>query len=492
MLMKYFEYILFIGVIGLFFLPVLYYRWHWRLKYLKKMALLSVLFQQQNLKNRAFYSSYIIKQCVTALYFRTDKKSRRALACLVCGKVEPAAEILQAEKPYLALLLIAHQNASAAYRQINHQKKLFLHSEYAVFLPLLAHHLFEFSAFRHLLLQINRPKIPLTLRPYYDYAAAYVYLQEADMLSASQSADKALKAFSRKQYFYEEAQCYLQTAEIYRLSCVNDIAQTMLESALKIFSKLKSAFWIAHTIAVKGMLMLYENRLEEAEECYIEALNLAPNSTIKADILNQYALLQIVQNKLSAARRKILTAAETYKQQKNQIGKAFSEQLLGQIALHRKQYASAAKHSLTAAELYEKQKNYAATAESLYTAATACFKQQKFRPAEAYLRQILQINRNHQNSFHSANAYSLLGLIYLQTGDIQRAKVLFQQSLHLEQRFERCEGLVADYADLALIEKLSGDEDSARHNLQIALEYAQKTENSELIDLINQKIAHLN
>ena len=142
MLMKYFEYILIVGVIGLLFLPVLYFRWHWRLKYLKKMALLSVLFQQQNLKNRAFYSSYIIKQSVTALYFRTDKKSRRALARLLCGNVEPAAEILKPKNPYLALMLTAHQNAAAAYRQINHQKKLFLHSKYAVFLPLLAHHLF--------------------------------------------------------------------------------------------------------------------------------------------------------------------------------------------------------------------------------------------------------------------------------------------------------------------------------------------------------------
>ena len=63
---------------------------------------------------------------------------------------------------------------------------------------------------------------------------AISYLQEGDMLSASEQASLALKLFKHQHFLFEEAQTYLLLAEIYRISCVNDIAQTMIESALKI------------------------------------------------------------------------------------------------------------------------------------------------------------------------------------------------------------------------------------------------------------------
>lgn len=460
-----------------------------RLKHLQKMAKINVLKRQQYTNAHVFYASYIIEQSVCALFFMRNKAANTALAQLAGGRVIKAAQVLQSSHLWLSLLLLAHSDLPSAYKQINRRGNLPVkNAQYAVFKPQLAHLLFKIPRFLELISTIKRADLPHTVRPYYDHMAAFAYLQDADMLSASKSADGALKAFQRRGYVFEEAQCYLQLAEIYRLSCINDVAQTMIESALKIFVRLKNRLWQAQTIAVKGMLMVYENRFDEAQDCYQKALQLAPTSLLKADILNQYALLQIVQNKLAAAQAKIKQAQQTYNRPQNKIGQAFCFQLLGQIALQKRQFTSAAKYSLQAALFYETLKNHAAQAESLYVAAVACSRQQKYQPAEKYLRQILHINGKYPNSFHSANAYTLLGLIYLQTGDTARAKVLFQQSLHLEQRFERCEGLVTDYANLALIEKLGGDEDAAHHNLQIALEYAQKTEDNDLIKMIEEKI----
>ena len=64
---------------------------------------------------------------------------------------------------------------------------------------------------------------------------------------------------------------------------------------------------------------------------------------------------------------------------------------------------------------------------------------------------------------------------------------MLQQSLFLEQNHERCNGLAADYANLALIEKLSGNQSAAADNIKLALEYAQKTEDADLINLIQKQ-----
>lgn len=468
---------------------ILVQRYRIRLKHLQKMAKINVLKRQQYANARVFYASYIIEKSVCALFFMPRKVANLALAQLAGGRVSKAAEVLRSSHRWLSLLLAAHIDLPNAYKQINRRDNMpEKNTQYAVFKPHLAHLLFNIPRFLELVPVVKRTDLPRAVQPYYDYVAAFAYLQNADMLSASKSADQALKAFQRRGYVFEEAQCYLQLAEIYRLSCINDVAQTMIESALKIFVRLKNRFWQAQTSAVKGMLMVYENRFDEAEDCYQKALQLAPTQTLQADILNQYALLQIVQNKLPAAKTKIKRAQNIYSRPQNKIGQAFSLQLLGQIALQQQHYRLSIKHSLQAALLYESLKNYAAQAESLYTAATAHCRLQQYKPAEKYLRRILHLNDKYPNSFHSANAYTLLGLIYMQNGDIGRAKVLFQQSLHLEQRFERCEGLVTDYTNLALIEKLGGDEDAARHNLQIALEYARQTADADLIKLIEEKI----
>ena len=458
-----------------------------RLKYLQKISRINVLKRRQYAKTQNFYVAYVIEQSVKILFLEQGVEARRALADLSGGRINKAVKVLQSTHPELSCILLAHTDLNKAFRQENCWSKK-KQNQYKVFQPMMAHKLFKTQTFLKMMAKTERAEIKRPLLAYYDYMAAYTYLQDADMLSASQSAERALKAFQKKGYPIEEAECYLLMAEIYRLSCMNDVAQMMIESALKIFRKLKNDLLVAEATAVKGMLMVYENRLEEAEDNYVEALDLAPTETTKADILNQYALLHIVRDELVPAKNKINRALAVYKQTKNQNGLAFGYQLLGQIALQKQQYRQAVKDSLFAAEIYEKLKNYAATAESLYMAASAEAKQAKYKPAEEHLRQILILNRNHPNSFHSANAYALLGLIYLQTGNYRRAKVLFQQSLHLEQRFERCEGLVADYANLALIEKIGGDENAARNNLQIALEYARQTNDMDLIGLIEKKI----
>ena len=488
MMLKYFSYFLPPAIILLSLTPIFWWFWYARLKYLQKISRINILKRQQKSEKATFYSSLIIERSVLWLYLH-PLKNKKILRQMAGGRSESAAYALRYSHPFAALLLLAHSNAAQAYRKIHKQRAYWFKSSfYAPFVPLLAHLLFKVDDFLQFIRRLNTTEISRLSRPYYHFLAAYAYLQEADILSASEQASLAQKQFHKLKYAHETAQCYILLGEIYRISCLNDISQTMNEAALKIYKEQKLPLNQAQTLAVLAMLMVFSGRYEEAEDKYIQALKLAPTQQMKAYILNQYALLDIVNNNLKSAEQKAIQALNIHKTLKNSVGTAYSHQLKGQIAYNDRHYRTAQKESALAAQSYEKLHNYSALSESLYLVAQSLLKQQKYKTAEKHLRQILEINRAHPNNFHIAGAYSLLGLIYMKTDDLPRAKVLFQQSLHLEQQHNRCEGLVADYSNLACIEELSGHRDEALDNLKISLEYAQKSEDNELIQLITDKI----
>lgn len=488
MLIKYFEYIVifFVGVAIL--LPAIWLRLYVRLKYLQKLILINTLRRQQINENIVLYSTQILKQCCKELYFNKNRLYKKALRYLLIGKTSSAADAIVEDNYFLGILLEAHHNAPKAYKKMLKNRKNWLKNpKYGVYLPIMAYLCRDVKNFLTFIqkLSVRQHKSALA---YQQYIIAYAYLNEGDMLSASQSATKAQKYFEKKHYIFEEAMCRLALAEIYRISCIEDIAQTMLETAIKTFKQHNLASHLAKTTVMLGMLMLFENRRDEAEQQYLKALNLAPTKHLKADVYNQLTLLYIAENKPKMAKKYLRNALALLKQTKDDHSLAFGLQLQGQIAYGLQQYKTAQKHLKQSLSLYQKQNNFSAVAECLYLMAESDYALSMFTGAERKLRLILEICRQYNNNFHSANAYSLLGLIYIKTNDWQRAKVLFQQSLRLEQKHERCEGIVADYANLALIEQISGNYATAKKNLQTAIEFANQSGDENLQKIIQQKL----
>lgn len=456
----------------------------WRLRHLKKLALLNILKRQQLMNGRRYFSTYIINSAINSLFWRFSKKSRAALANLAGGRTEKAAAYFSAKDKTLALFLSAYTDEPAPIYQKLKRRRKKLSPPYKIAAAAIAHLLFADQDLDFWLKQLKKQRLPLALSAKRKYLSAIVYLQEGDMLSASEQASHALRIFQKKHYVFEEAETYLLLAEIYRISCVNDIAQTMLESALKIFKEAGLSLFQAQTTALSGMLMLFENRLEEAEDKFDKALKIHDDKLLQADIFNQQALLKLAQKDEVNALKIAKSALKLHQKAENDRGIAFSRQLIGHFLLNSEFPQKAASEALKAAKIYLRQQNFSAYAESLYLEARALCKLEQYDKAEKILRQILHESWLHSLNFHTANAYSLLGLIYLQKHDLSRAKALLQQSLHLEQNHNRCNGLAADYANIALVENLSGDRDAAAENRKIALEYAQKTGDTDLIELI--------
>ena len=459
-----------------------------RYNHFVKMAKIRILRRQQNL-DVSFYSAEIIKNCVQKLFFSANKKAKRALAELIFGKTKTAEKFLAQKDKALSLLLKAHHDVKLAYTELKKNKKIWKNNIfYALLFASLAEKFFDYDSVRSSLKKISPKKLYGLNKALYNQISAVIYIRDADMLSASVNASSALKYFQKHDMPVEEAETYLILGEIYRMSCVNDVAQTMIESAIKIYEKFSLNLFEAQAKAVLGMLLVFGSRIEEAREKFDSALENMSLRQTKGEILNQIALLEIADKNFSKSFKAADNALEIHQKIKNKRGIALSMQILAHLYNNKNMPRKALDFANKAGELYLKQKNFSALCECLYLSATVYFKKNKFEKAEDILRRILKISEKYGVNFHHANAYGLLGLIYLKKNELQRAKVLIQQSLHLEQRNNRSFGMVADYANLALIENLSGDKESAEANLKIALEYALKSEDEELINLIKKQV----
>lgn len=459
-----------------------------RFKHLCKISKLNILRRQQKTA-MSFYADVIVEKCVQKLFFMRSKKAAKALAELTFGRTNAAVFILGKKQQSLALFLKAHTDLKSAHLGLKKYKKSWKNNTlYLLLFALIEEEFFAYEEARELIKNLDPKTLHGLEKAYYNLVSAHVYILDADMLSASANASSALKYFQTHDMPIEEARTYLLLGEIYRITYVNDVAQTMIESAIKIYKKAKLSFFEERAKAMLGMLFVSANRFEEAQDKFDEVLKKGESLKLKAEVLNQLALLEIARKNGKKSLEYAQSALELHEKNKNARGTALSLQLLAHIYNDEKKGNKALTAAAEAAEIYEEQKNFSALCECLYLQSSILYKQKRFKKCEDMLRQILEISAQHSCNFHQANAYSLLGLIYLQRNDLSRSKVLIQQSLHLEQRNERANGMVADYANLSLIESLRGDEYAAAANLQTALEYAVKTEDEELINLIKSRV----
>lgn len=475
---------LFCGVISL-----LWWRWQQRLKYLQKIAKLNILKRQQKSSKPQVFISYIIDICVRKLYMCRNREAQKALAQLAGGSTSAAVRVLKQQNQVLATLLSAHNDAVMAIHKIeNMPKKKLIESSWFVFAIIAAQNIWmlrQANRWFGMFKSSSKAKIE---KAYYYLSMARHYMQKGDMAAVSVNLCKAMPLFRRHQYFIEEAACYMLLVDVYRVSGMADMAEFLLTSIQNIYQQHNLPLQQTEITAMRGMLCTSENRYTEAENYYWQALDMAPNLKIKADVLNQYALLEIHQQKYIDARKKIKQALPFYRENRNFAGIAFSLQLLGQISFEESKLTAAVKYLTEAAANYYDLENFSAYGESLYLCAESYFHQQKYEKAADVLQKILATKSVYHSNFHLGHVYGLLGLIYMQSNDFIQAKTWLQKSLWLEQNSQRYAGAAIDCLNLADVEQSLGHQENAQQYSREALEYARKTENEEFIEIIKNKM----
>lgn len=453
--------------------------------------------KQQKTDDEKYFSSFGLRKIVHFLLHQRKKEAKKSLLYLCVGKTELAKEyLLKKNQKILSARIEAYNspaNAIDLFEEIvkKDPKNYNVLAELGSLYYITGQREKSDLAFE----KVNTKKASryaCAKKYYYD---AYGYINAGDLLAASDCCSLATHYFAKENAYMEEARSLLLMGIIYRMSAISDVAQIMFTSALNIFNKIKATDGVADTYGNLGMLMVTQERYEEAKTYFAQALEV--NQGIGrlqscAHIINQQALFNLLLDNFFLAEDKAKEALSMHQQLNNLNGSAFSFELLSHIMLKRKCYNDALDCAKQAECLYEKTNNLSAYLESIYLQASAMFELEKFQDCEIVLRRIVTIAKKSNSSFHIANAYNMLGLIFLKTGDLSRAKGLFQQSLEQEQLNDRFSGMASDYANIGFVEYRLGQFEQAKKNLLLSLEYASTFGDNELAQIIKQKIDQLN
>ena len=449
------------------------------------------IFRMQKKEERAFFSSQALQCALQILLRHKNGAAAKALRSLIKGDSRAAeCYLLKHGKDFAAGALRMMRNPSGGLKILEKSDDLRAKAEILK--------LYSLQGQKELAEQIVESLPECKKFPY--VRACKKFFEAQSCLTAGNMADASLKAgaaitlFRQTNAFTEEADAYLLAGTIYRLSAVEDTAYFMLKQARDIFAAAGHYAGEAEALGNLGMLWTMRENFEEAENCFSQSLEICKKynrETAAAYIIDQTALLKLLQKQYALALKLAQEALQIHISHENKKGEAFSRDILAYVYAAQKQWKESAEQAELAEKLYIKEKDTAAYFSSLYQQAQAAYELKEDKKAEQKLRQIIQNKERDNCCFHSASAISLLGLIFLRKNQLKRAKSLFLQAASLEQKNERFSGAATDYTNIGLIEYKSGDKKQALKTFYTALEYASAFGENEFSQMLEQKIKNL-
>ena len=449
------------------------------------------IFRMQKKEERAFFSSQALQCALQILLRHKNKAAAKALRNLTKGDSRAAeCYLLKHGEDFAAGALRMMRNPSGGLRILEKSDDFRAKAEILK--------LYSLQGQKESAEQIVKSLPKCKKFPY--VRACKKFFEAQSCLSAGNMADASLKAgaaitlFRQTNAFTEEADAYLLAGTIYRLSAVEDTAYFMLKQARDIFAAVGHYAGEAEALGNLGMLWTMRENFEEAENCFSQSLEICKKynrETAAAYIIDQTALLKLLQKQYALALKLAQEALQIHISHENKKGEAFSRDILAYVYAAQKQWKESAEQAELAEKLYIKEKDTAAYFSSLYQQAQAAYELKEDKKAEQKLRQIIQNKERDNCCFHSASAISLLGLIFLRKNQLKRAKSLFLQAASLEQKNERFSGAATDYTNIGLIEYKSGDKKQALKTFYTALEYASAFGENEFSQMLEQKIKNL-
>lgn len=238
-----------------------------------------------------FYSSYYLKQSCVRRFFRLPQTLEAGLAALAAET--PAAALPEVQK---ALRAAPHnwrlQMLCAELCRILNRRAEFQHIVEQIRLPSPASVLFRVPLSAPAFLRFPLP-VPSALKADFLLLTALGELYQTDMYSASAHCSQALRLYQKNGFSWEEAECYMALAQIYRISGVFDVAFTMLREAKKIWQELGIPAKQAETEAYFGLAEIGRENYTAAEEYLAAAARIcAEHNLIQtgADVKNWQGL----------------------------------------------------------------------------------------------------------------------------------------------------------------------------------------------------------
>lgn len=238
-----------------------------------------------------FYSSYYLKQSCVRRFFRLPQTLEAGLAALAAET--PATALPEVQKALRAAPRNWRlQMLCAELCRILNRRAEFQHIVEQIRLPSPASVLFRVPLSAPAFLRFPLP-VPSALKADFLLLTALGELYQTDMYSASAHCSQALRLYQKNGFAWEEAECYMALAQIYRISGIFDVAFTMLREAKKIWQELGIPAKQAETEAYFGLAEIGRENYAAAEEYLAAAARIcAEHSLIQtgADVKNWQGL----------------------------------------------------------------------------------------------------------------------------------------------------------------------------------------------------------
>lgn len=479
-----------------------------------------------------FYSSYYLKQDCTRRFFRLPQTAEARLAALAAA--DPAAALPEVRKAVHAsprnwrLLLLY-----AGLCRILNRRRDFQHTIEQIRLPSPASVLFRTPLSTPAFLRFPLP-VPSALKADFLLLSALGELYQTDMYSASAHCSRALRLYQKNGFAWEEAECYMALAQIYRISGVFDVAFTMLREAKKIWQELGIRAKQAETEAYFGLAEIGRENYAAAEEYLAAAARICAEHNLfqtGADIKNWLGLAAYLQHEDDRAAEAFsavacpdappsaplpangspqttdsaapaapvtnpvaaspaaaaLSAVPSFSAATPQA-RAFALEMLARINLRRRQYSHALNCAGEALALHRLDNHRPGIFENLYLKAEILYASDDYEQSAEILTALIKEKTPAFTTFYPANAYTLLGLINLSQDRLNAARTLFKQAVDLENSQNRIKGAAIDYNNLAELALREGSDEEAHTYLQQALSYAEALEDEELKNYLKAKL----
>lgn len=502
-------------------LAVLYFTVRIRLLHRCRIAADASLLPLRQKDLPLFYSSYYLKQDCTRRFFRLPQTAEARLAALAAA--DPAAALPEVQKAVHAsprnwrLLLLY-----AGLCRILNRRRDFQHAIEQIRLPSPASVLFRAPLSAPAFLRFPLP-VPSALKADFLLLSALGELYQTDMYSASAHCSRALRLYQKNGFAWEEAECYMALAQIYRISGVFDVAFTMLREAKKIWQELGIRAKQAETEAYFGLAEIGRENYAAAEEYLAAAARICAEHNLfqtGADIKNWLGLAAYLQHEddraaeafsavacpdappsaplpangspqttdSAAPAATALSAVPSFSSAATPQARAFAAEMLARINLRHGQYPQALNCAGEALALHRLDNHRPGIFENLYLKAEILYASNDYEQSAEILTALIKEKTPAFTTFYPANAYTLLGLINLRQDRLNAARTLFKQAVDLENSQNRIKGAAIDYNNLAELALREGCREEAHTYLQQALSYAEMLEDEELKNYLKAKL----
>lgn len=415
-----------------------------------------------------FYSSYSLKNDCLRCFFCLPRRKENRLA--LKAMLHPAAMLDKVQR---------------AVRQEPRNRRLLL------LLAQLSLCLSRRDIFGHVLQQIHLPfYVARPVRACFLHLSALEELYQTDMYSASSHCSQALKLFQKCGFVWEEAECYMTLAQIYRISGVYDVSFTMLKEAKKLWRALSVPAKEAEAEAYSGLIELGRENFSAAAEYLTGALEICRCAKLPktvADVQNWLGLVRYLQKDVKSA-AEAFEIAYAFSPQATAEARAFAAEMLSRINLKNRCYETAQKYASAALELYQGNNHCAGIFENLYLKAEIYYATADYEQSATVLTALIKEKTPAMTTYYPANAYTLLGLVNLKQNKINVARTLFKQAIDLENSHNRLKGAAIDYNNLAELSLRAGEADEARAYFKQALAYAEELKDDELCRYLAAKL----